>query len=114
MKIVPCATHETDAGLLPGYDANVTLKPHSQPFSIKQPYNLHSDLEQEAKSQIELLIKAGWLKSSKSPWTAGVTFARKKTGGMRMCMEYRQLNLRIFDQIHNMPTSSELFRLKNI
>ena len=39
---------------------------------------------------------------------AGVTFAAKKTGGLRMCMDLRQLNLRIPDQRYPMPKIESL------
>lgn len=106
---LPTAQHEVDAGTIPNYCADITLQEGAQPYAIKQPYRMHPSLADEAQRQIELLVQAGWIKKSKSPWAAGITFAQKKTGGLRMCMDYRPLNLRIIDHRGNMPDINTLF-----
>ena len=39
----------------------------------------------EMKTQLEALLKKGWIQPSKSPWGASVVFATKKNGGIRIC-----------------------------
>ena len=102
------AQSEADVGLVPGVELELELKPGARPFAIKQPYNVHAQYYKEAMRQIDLLLTAGWIRPSKSPWAAGITFSEKKTGGLRMCMDLRQLNLRLKDLRHGMPDITAL------
>ena len=61
------------------------------PISIA-PYRM-SPLElTEVKRQIEELLGKGFIRPSASPWGAPVPLVKKKDRGMRLCMDYRQLN----------------------
>lgn len=46
----------------------------------------------ELKSQLEDLLTKGFVRPSVSPWGAPVLLVKKKDGGMRLCIDYRQLN----------------------
>ena len=45
--------------------------------------------EQEMLSQVEELIRKGWIEPSSSPWASPILFVKKKDGSMRMCVDYR-------------------------
>ena len=108
------ATHESDVGKIPDIKLQLNMKPNAQTFAIPRPYNLHPKLHEEAGRQIRVLEESGWIRKSKSPWAAGITFAAKKNGEQRMCIDFRQLNLRIKDQRWTIPTINELLeRFKN-
>ena len=47
---------------------------------------------QELRKQLDELIKAGYIRSSISPYGAGILFSRKKNGKLRMCIDYRGIN----------------------
>ena len=52
-----------------------------------------SRLEADAiKKQLDAYIAAGRIVKTNSPFGAGVLFAEKKDGGLRLCIDYRQLN----------------------
>ena len=105
------ARNEADVGCIPkqfDIKCDLPLKKGAKPFKIPQPYNLHPQYFEEAKRQIEVLIAAGWIRPSKSPWACGLTFARKKNGELRMCLDLRQLNLRLQDQTCLMPKITDL------
>ena len=104
------AQSEADVGCIPDVSLKLKLKPGAKPFAIKQPYNLHPDHQVEAKRQIDLLLAAGWISESKSPWAGGVTFSQKKSGGLRMCTDLRQLNIRIVDERFPMPKITDLLQ----
>ena len=108
IKTVPYAQHEMDLGTIPNIKAQFPLKEGAQPFHLKHPYNMKPEIAVEAKRQIDLLLKAGYIKPSVSPWAHGVTFAQKKTGDLRICFDYRPLNLRIHDQRGVMPKLENL------
>jgi hypothetical protein len=46
----------------------------------------------ELKNQLGVLLEKGLFRPSVSPWGAAVLFAPKKDGGLRMCLEYREIN----------------------
>ncbi|XP_020989576.1 uncharacterized protein LOC110276798 [Arachis duranensis] len=46
----------------------------------------------ELKTQLEELLNKRFIRPSISPWGAPVLLVKKKDGGMRLCVDYRQLN----------------------
>ena len=38
------------------------------------------------------MLAKGWIRPSVSPYGHPILFARKKDGGLRMCVDYRSLN----------------------
>ncbi|GFT37032.1 retrovirus-related Pol polyprotein from transposon opus [Trichonephila clavipes] len=58
------------------------------------PYRNNQQESNEIQTQIEELIKAGFIRPSHSPYAAPVTLAYKKDEGKRsrLCMDYRKLN----------------------
>ena len=46
----------------------------------------------ELKKQLDAYKKAEQIEPATSPFGAGVLFARKKDGSMRLCIDYRGLN----------------------
>ena len=52
-----------------------------------------SPLQDDAlKKQLDAYIAAGHIVKTKLPFGAGLLFAKKKDGGLRLCIDYRQLN----------------------
>ena len=56
------------------------------------PYRVPPRWRQEVKSQIDQLLKLGIIEPSKSPWSSAVVTVRKKSGGCRICIDYRAVN----------------------
>ena len=44
------------------------------------------------KKQFSVFLAKGWIKESFSPFAAPVLFARKANGGLRLCIDYKNLN----------------------
>ena len=44
------------------------------------------------KEYLEVNEKRGWIRASTSPVGAPIHFVKKKDGGLRLCVDYRQLN----------------------
>jgi hypothetical protein len=63
----------------------------------------------ECKKQIEELESAGFIRPSKSPYGAPILFVKKKSGEMRMCMDYRALNDITIKNRYPLPRTDELF-----
>ncbi len=68
----------------------IPTEPHSPPF--RPMYRLSQVELEECIKQITLFLEKGWIRPSKSPYGAPILFALKPGGGLRMCIEYRQLN----------------------
>ncbi|GFY13867.1 retrovirus-related Pol polyprotein from transposon opus [Trichonephila clavipes] len=63
------------------------------PISLR-PYRNSQQESKEIQTQIEELLKAGFIRPSHSPYAAPVTLAYKKDEGKRsrLCIDYRKLN----------------------
>ncbi|GFX49644.1 transposon Tf2-11 polyprotein [Trichonephila clavipes] len=63
------------------------------PISLR-PYRNSQEESKEIQTQIEELLKAGFIRPSHSPYAAPVTLAYKKDEGKRsrLCIDYRKLN----------------------
>ena len=74
-----------------GHEFKIDLE-EDMPLVHRPLYKL-SPLElQQAKKQIEYMLKHGFIQPSDSPYGAPVLFAPKKDGGLQFCIDYRWLN----------------------
>lgn len=58
----------------------------------KNYISIPCSLYPEVKGYIEDLLNRGFIWKSKSPFSSSVVGVRKKDGGMRLCIDYRELN----------------------
>ena len=65
------------------------------------------------KEQLDNLLASGRIVHSASPFGAPILFAKKKDGGLRMCIDYRALNRNTVLDRYPLPRIDELLgRLK--
>ena len=57
----------------------------------------------EVKEYIEDLLNRGWIKKSRSNYSSPVVCVRKKSGELRLCVDFRQLNLKTIPDRHPLP-----------
>jgi hypothetical protein len=62
----------------------------------------------ELKKQIDDLLDHGFIKPSLSQYGSPVLFVRKKTGELRMCIDYRKLNAITIKNSYGLPRIEEL------
>ncbi|XP_055015845.1 xylosyl- and glucuronyltransferase LARGE1-like [Boleophthalmus pectinirostris] len=55
------------------------------------------------------LLEAGVIRESKSPFSSSVVVVRKKNGDMRLCINYRKLNLHTIKDAYELPNLEESF-----
>ena len=101
---------ELPAGLPPSreVDHKIELVPGSSPPS-RGLIRLSASELVELKKQLDELLKAGFIRPSKSPFGAPILFVKKKTGEMRMCVDYRALNNITIKNSYPLPRIDELF-----
>ena len=67
-----------------------------------------SELE-ELRRQLDDYMAKGWVRPSSSPFAAPILFVRKKSGELRMCVDYRGLNRITVRNAYPLPRIDELF-----
>nr|KYP33070.1 Transposon Ty3-I Gag-Pol polyprotein [Cajanus cajan] len=70
---------------------SIDLVPGAGPMSVA-PYRIALAELVELKGQLEDLLEKQLVQPSVSPWGAPVLLVKKKDGGSRLCVDYRQLN----------------------
>ena len=71
---------------------SIELMPGISPIS-RAPYWLAPAELKELKVQLEDMIEKGFIQPSHSPWGAPVLFIKKKDSSLRLCIDYRGLNI---------------------
>ncbi|CAI7793784.1 unnamed protein product [Closterium sp. NIES-54] len=83
------------------------LEPGAQPTVWTQWRLTQPELE-ELLSQIDALLKKGFIRASTSPFAAPILFTPKKDGGLRMCIDYRALNRVTIKSRYPIPRTDDL------
>lgn len=89
-------------------DHKIELVPGSFPPS-RPTIRLSAPELAELKKQLAELEEAGFIQPSKSPYGAPILFVKKKSGEMRMCIDYRALNNITVKNKYPLPRVDELF-----
>ena len=89
-------------------DHKIELVPGAEPPS-RPTYKMSYKELDELKSQLDELLKQGYIKPSVSPYGAPVLFVKKKDGKLRMCLDYRALNAQTIKNKYPLPRVDELF-----
>ena len=63
----------------------------------------------ELKTQLNELLKKGLICPSSSPWGCPSIFVKKKDQSLRMCVDYRPLNVVIIKNKYPLPRIDILF-----
>ena len=59
--------------------------------------------QEEIEKQIKFMLEKGVIEESCSPWTAPAVYVRKKTGEIRLCVDYRALNKQTQKDAYPLP-----------
>ena len=83
-----------------GFIDNLELKLHmNDETPVQRQYRrIPKPLYKEVKQYLEDLINRQWIQQSSSAYASPVVIVRKKCGGMRLCIDYRELNKRTTTQ----------------
>ena len=99
------AKDENDIGTAPDLQMDINLT-RSEPVQ-KNYLSIPRPLYPEVKAYIEDLLNQGFIRKSNSPFSSSVICVRKKDGGMRLCIDYRELNKKSVPDRHPIPRIQE-------
>ena len=86
---------------------SIDLIPGTGPIS-QAPYRMSPTELAELKKHIEELLSKQFIRPSVSPWGAPVLLVKKKDGGTRLCVDYRQLNKVTIKNKYPLPRIDDL------
>ena len=72
------------------------------------PRRIPGHYRQEVIRQIELMLAQGVIKESSSPWMSPTVFVPKKSGELRICVDYRSLNKQTAKDSYPLPLPDEV------
>ncbi|XP_053274167.1 uncharacterized protein LOC128436464 [Pleuronectes platessa] len=93
--------HEWDVGLAKEVEHTIRMS-DPRPFRERSRRLAPADLE-DVRKHIQELLRAGIIKESRSPYASPIVIVRKKTGAVRMCIDYRLLNSRTIPDQYTTP-----------
>lgn len=101
---------ELPRGLPPsrGIEHRINILPGSRPPS-RAPYRMSDEELVELRRQLKELVDADYIRPSTSPYAAPVLFVKKKSGELRMCVDYRALNSITVKNRYPLPRVDEIF-----
>lgn len=92
---------EWDVGLATGVEHSIRLA-DDRPFRERSRRLAPADID-DVRRHIQELLAAGIIKESRSPYASPIVIARKKSGKVRMCIDYRTLNRRTIPDQYTTP-----------
>jgi hypothetical protein len=88
-------------------DHFIELQPNSKP-PCRASYRMSTTELAVLKNELDDLLQRGFIRPSTSEYGAPVLFVKKKTGELRMCIDYRQLNNQTIKNSTQMPRQDEM------
>ena len=85
----------------------IELEPGSVP-PYKWQYRVSAAELAEVRRQLDEYLEKGWIRPSCSPYGAPIVFIRKKTGELRMTVDYRALNRQTKKDVYPLPRIDDL------
>ena len=97
--------NEDDTGCIEEFQMKINL---SSDKPVQKRYNsVPRPLYPEIQNYIQDLLNRKWIVKSESPYSSPIVAVRKKDGGLRLCVDYRELNKRTIPDRHPLPRVQE-------
>ena len=88
-------------------DHKIELEPGATP-PYRRQYRISAAELAEVRRQLDEYLEKGWIRPSSSPYGAPIVFIRKKTGELRMTVDYRALNRQTKKDVYPLPRIDDL------
>ena len=95
------SVEEWDVGLAKDVEHRIRLT-DSRPFRERSRRIAPGDID-DVRRHLQELLAAGIIKESRSPYASPIVVARKKSGKVCMCIDYRTLNTRTIPDQYTVP-----------
>lgn len=97
------AYDDKDVGCIPSLNMHIAL------HDVRKTYtSVPKPLHQEVKDYLQDLLNRGWISESRSPYSSPIVCVRKKSGELRLCCDYRELNQKSVPVRHPIPTIQDM------
>ena len=98
----------TGLGTLKG-EYKIELKPNAEPFALYTPRTVPFPLRERVQKELARMESLGVISKVEKPtvWCAGMVVVPKKSGAIRICVDYRPLNESVLREVHPLPTVEE-------
>ena len=81
----------------------------SYDIPFKQRYRrIPPSMFDEVRNHLQQLLSAGIIRRSHSPFASNVVLVKKKTGELRLCIDFRELNQRTIKDSYSLPRIEEI------
>lgn len=98
--------HEDDIGFSNAVKHRIEL---SNPTPFKQRHRrIPPSMYDEVKQHLQHLLNANIIRRSHSPFASNIVLVRRKNGKLRLCVDYRELNLNTIKDSYALPRIEEL------
>ncbi|XP_037831365.1 uncharacterized protein LOC119616983 isoform X4 [Kryptolebias marmoratus] len=99
--------HDMDFGCTDAVKHAIKLSDET-PFKHRARPIHPQDLE-AVREHLKDLLEAGIIRESKSPFSSPIVVVRKRNGSVRLCIDYRKLNLQTIKDAYALPNLEESF-----
>ncbi|XP_042254131.1 uncharacterized protein LOC121887433 [Thunnus maccoyii] len=101
------AQHDSDFGRTDKVTHHIKLSDET-PFKLR-PRPIHPQDLEAVRKHIQELLDAGVIRESESPFSSPIVVVRKKNGQVRLCIDYRRLNLQTIKDAYSLPKLEDTF-----
>ena len=101
------AQHDSDFGRTDKVRHHIKLSDET-PFKLR-PRPIHPQDLEAVRKHIRELLDSGVIRESESPFLSPIVVVRKKNGQVRLCMDYRRLNLQTIKDAYSLPKLEDTF-----
>ena len=100
------AKNDTDIGSIPDLQMEINLEDE---IPVNEAYrHLPRKLYDDVKNYVNDLIINGWIQESKSSYASPIVCVRKKDNTLRLCVDYKKLNLKTVPDRQPIPRVQDL------
>lgn len=99
--------HDLDFGHATKVKHSIKLKDET-PFKHR-PRPIHPQDYGAVRRHLQTLLEAGIIRESESPFSSPIVVVKKKNGDIRLCVDYRKLNLQTIKDAYALPNLEESF-----